>query len=99
MGRDYRTYMELFQNMSNFMQKPNIIVHLDVSPEESLRRINMRQRDCESGIPLDYLTALHAAYEVFIRDISRVIPVIKVGYQRFHSADEMARVIKAEYAH
>lgn len=34
--RDFRTYMELFSNMSNFMKKPNIIVHLDVSPEERL---------------------------------------------------------------
>jgi deoxyadenosine kinase len=32
--RDFRTYMELFGNMSNFMKKPNVIVHLDVSPEE-----------------------------------------------------------------
>lgn len=95
--RDYRTYMELFQNMSNFMQKPNIIVHLDVSPEESLRRIKMRSRDCESSVPLEYLTALHAAYELFIKDISRVIPVIKVDYQRFRTAEEMAQVIKTEY--
>lgn len=96
--RDFRTYMELFQNMSNFMQKPNIIVHLDVTPEESHRRIKMRSRECESAVPLEYLTALHAAYEVFIKDISRVIPVIKVDYQRFRTADEMAQVIKAEYA-
>lgn len=96
-GRDYRTYMELFQNMSNFMKKPNIIVHLDVSPEESLRRIQMRSRGCESGISLEYLTALHAAYERFIKDIARVIPVIKVDYERFHTAEEMAEVIKAEY--
>jgi len=96
--RDYRTYMELFQNMSNFMQKPNIIVHLDVTPEESFRRINMRKRDCESGIPLEYLKGLHAAYELFIKDISRVIPVIKVDYQRFRTAEEMAQVIKTEYA-
>jgi len=96
--RDYKTYMELFQNMSNFMQKPNIIVHLDVSPEESFRRIKMRSRDCESGVPLEYLKALHAAYEVFIQDISRVIPVIKVDYREFQTAEEMAKVIKTEYA-
>ncbi len=63
--RDYRTYIELFQNMSNFMRKPkyllaifslffsfssivslspSLIVHLDVSPEESLNRIRMRCR-------------------------------------------------------
>merc|ERR1712137_832782 len=57
-----------------------------------------RSRDCESGIPLEYLQALHAAYEVFIADIARVIPVIKVDYSRFRTAEEMAQVIKVEYA-
>ena len=36
-------------------KKPNLIVHLDVTPEESLRRINMRKRDCEASIPIAYL--------------------------------------------
>merc|ERR1711988_867364 len=97
-ARDFDTYMELFQNMANFMKKPNIIVHLDLTPEESYRRIQLRKRECESGIPLEYLKALHAAYEVFIADIARVIPVIKVDYSRFRTAEEMAQVIKQEYA-
>merc|ERR1712066_22170 len=80
--RDFQTYMELFQNMANFMKKPNIIVHLDLTPEESHRRIQMRSRECESGITLEYLTGLHKAYEDFINDISRIIPVIKVDYSR-----------------
>merc|ERR1712187_195808 len=79
-------------------KKPNIIVHLDLTPEESYRRIQLRSRECESGIPLEYLKALHAAYEVFIADIARVIPVIKVDYSRFQTAEDMARVIKTEYA-
>mgnify|MGYP000394769600 CR=1 FL=1 len=53
--RDYQTYISLFNNMSNFMKKPNIIVHLDVSPEESLRRVHMRSRGCESGMTLEFL--------------------------------------------
>ena len=36
--REYQTYLSLFNNMSNFMRKPNIIVYLDVTPEESHRR-------------------------------------------------------------
>merc|ERR1711957_879157 len=95
---DFYTYMELFQSMANFMKKPNIIVHLDLTPEESQRRIKLRSRDCESGVPLEYLQALHAAYEAFISDIARVIPVIKVDYSRFRTAEEMAAVVKAEYA-
>merc|ERR1712217_640691 len=87
-----------FQNMANFMKKPNIIVHLDLTPEESYRRIQLRKRECESGIPLDYLKALYAAYEVFIADIARVIPVIKIDYSRFRTAEEMALLIRREYA-
>lgn len=95
--RDYSTYIELFQNMSNFMKKPNIIVHLDVSPEESLRRIRMRARDCETGITIEYLQGLYTAYEKFISEIARVIPVIKVDYSEFRSVDEIAERIRDEY--
>ncbi len=95
--RDYRTYVELFQNMSNFMRKPNVIVYLDVSPECSMERIQARSRGVESGITLDYLRALHRGYEDFIADISRVIPVIRVDYDRFATAEEMTEVITRDY--
>jgi deoxyadenosine kinase len=96
--RDYQTYLELFKNMSNFMRRPNLIVHLDLTPEESYRRIAMRSRECESGVPLEYLVALHAAYEKFITEIARVIPVIKVDYNEFRTVEEMAAAIKLEYS-
>ena len=82
-----------YNDSYNYRKKPNLIVHLDVSPEESKRRIEMRRRECESTISLDYLQNLHTAYEEFIRDISRIIPVIRVNYERFRSADEMAEMI------
>lgn len=79
--------------LSNLRKKPNLIVHLDVSPEESMRRIKLRSRDCESTITLEYLQSLHAAYEEFITDIARIIPVIRVNYDKFRTADEMAEMI------
>jgi deoxyadenosine kinase len=95
--RDYRTYVDLFRNMSNFMCKPSVIIYLDVSPESSAERIRMRSRDVESKIPLDYLQALHEGYEEFVNSISKVIPVIRIDYERFATAEEMAEVIKREY--
>ncbi len=95
--RDYRTYLSLFRHMSNFMCRPNVIVYLDVTPERSMDRIRMRSRDVESGISLEYLTALYTEYESFIQDISRTVPVIRVDYDRFHTAEEMAEVIRREY--
>ena len=95
--RDYKTYVELFQSMSNFIKRPDVIVHLDLSPGEAYKRIQMRNRECESGITLEYLEDLYSAYNDFINDISRIIPVIKVDYREFRTAEEMASVIKTEY--
>jgi len=95
--RDYRTYVQLFRNMSNFMCKPSVIIYLEVSPEASAQRIAMRNRDIESNIELSYLRALHEGYQEFIASISKVIPVIRVDYERFATAEEMAEVIKREY--
>jgi deoxyadenosine kinase len=95
--REYKTYLNLFRNMSNFMKKNTLIVHLDCKPEESLKRIKMRARGCETGITIDYLTKLYNAYEEFLKEISKVIPVIRVNYSKFKTAEEMAQIIKREY--
>lgn len=95
--RDYRTYSELFRHMSNFMCKPNVIVYLDVSPELSHERIRRRGREVEDGVTPEYLSALYEGYEAFVADISRVIPVIRVDYDRFATAEEMAQMIQEEY--
>lgn len=97
-ARDYATYTSLFENMSNFMQRPNLIVHLDVSPETSMERIRKRARDAEVGITLEYLQQLHAGYERFIEDISKRIPVIRVDYSQFRGDEEMAAMIRDEWA-
>ena len=95
--RDYRCYVELFGNMSNFMRKPNVIVYLEVTAEQSQARIKQRAREMEAGIPLDYLRSLAEAYESFIRDISRVVPVIRVDWNEIHDPEETAERIKQEY--
>ena len=95
--RDYKTYLQLFRHMSNFMCRPNVIIYLDLSPESSMARIQQRSRDVESGISMEYLRSLHQHYEDFIQDISRAIPVIRVDWERYGSAEEMAQVIEHEY--
>ena len=95
--RDYRTYLNLFKHMSNFMCRPNVIIYLDVKPERSMERILERSRDVESGISLEYLKALYEGYEEFMAHISRNIPVIRVDWDRFHSVDDIASRIHEEY--
>ena len=95
--REYKTYLNLFKSMSNFMKKNTLIIHLDCKPEESLERIKKRARGCETGITVEYLRKLYNGYEEFIKEISKVIPVIRVNYSKFKTAEEMAEIIKREY--
>lgn len=95
--RDYRTYLQLFRHMSNFMCRPNLIIYLDVTPERSMERVRQRARAVENSLSLPYLQALYTEYESFIKGISRTIPVIRVDWDRFRDADEMATIIQQEY--
>ena len=88
--RDYKTYKELFENISNFMKHPNLIGHLDVDVEVSMRRIKERNLDCETGITIEYLKSLKEEYDLFIANISKIIPVIKVNYNKYLAAEDMA---------
>ena len=68
-----------------------------MAPERSLERIRGRGREMEQGITLEYLQALYKGYEDFVDDISRVIPLLRVDYERFPTVEEMAEVIHREY--
>jgi len=95
--RDYETYVNLVRNLSNFMCRPSAIVYLDVTPENSLRRIEQRARGCETGISLEYLARLYGNYEEFVQDISRQIPVIRVGWNEFWEVEDIATALTREY--
>lgn len=95
--RDYDTYEALFNVMSKFMQRPHLIVHLDVSPKEAFRRLRLRDRNCEAAVSIEYLENLYNEYEIFIKEISKQIPVIRVDYEKFRTAEKMAEMINKEW--
>lgn len=95
--RDYRTYLNLFRHMSNFMCRPGIIIYLDVKPERSYERVKLRNREVEGGVSLEYLQALYREYNGFIGDISRSVPVIRVDWDQFRTVEEMVEVIERTY--
>lgn len=96
--RDYETYVTLFRNMSNFMCRPNLVIYLDVSPETSRARIQERERSCESGVSLEYLSRLQENYEEFLQEISRLIPVLRVRWEEYVEVDRLADAVTREYS-
>jgi hypothetical protein len=54
---------------------------------DSLRR----SRDCETTISVDYLKALAQGYEEFLSHISKLIPVIRVNWSKYRTAEVRMR--------
>lgn len=46
-----------------------------------------RSRDCESSISVEYLDALRRGYEEFLSHISKLIPVIRVNWSKYRTAE------------
>ena len=91
---DFLTYCLLFENMTNFLHRPDIIIYLDVKPEIALERVIKRSRGCEQQITLEYLKDLKKGYEDWLKDISNRITVIKINWDDFGKTEDVAEHIK-----
>ncbi|MFO0747456.1 MAG: deoxynucleoside kinase [Myxococcota bacterium] len=94
--RDYETYLALYRNLSNFMCRPTAIVYLHATPEACHERIKRRGRGFESVVSLEYLQRLYEAYEDFVVNIARTIPVIRVDWENFGHVEKLADAITRE---
>ena len=64
--RDYDNYSALFNEMTAFLQPPNLLVYLKAEVPTLVRQIEKRGRDYENSISIDYLKRLNALYEDWI---------------------------------
>ena len=64
--RDYITYMELFEQMTDVVKYPDLMIYLRSSVPHLGKNIQKRGRDYEQQIPLEYLENLNELYEEFI---------------------------------
>jgi deoxyadenosine/deoxycytidine kinase len=75
--RDFQTYCDLYQTLLDFLPLPDLVIYLRASVPVLQQRINMRQRQYEQGIPVEYLERLNSLYERWIADFT-LSPVLTV---------------------
>lgn len=61
--RDYRNYLDLYENMVQYLTPPDVVVYLRKSLPVLKRRIAQRGRDYERNIPDEYLANLSRYYD------------------------------------
>lgn len=88
--RDYRTYRELYEVLTEFLPPPDLVVYLRASASTLLHRITHRGREYERMISPQYLEQLNQLYESWIAHFS-LCPVLAVP------ADDLDYVAHADH--
>ena len=76
--RDYITYRDLFNDMVPHLRKPDLMIYLDGSLDSIIHRINLRGRDMEKTVDIEYWKNLHNRYGKWISEYDQS-PVLYVN--------------------
>ncbi|CAL6070452.1 Deoxynucleoside_kinase family protein [Hexamita inflata] len=85
----FEMYMERYLQALDELPNPAAMLYLNVPPEVCLYRIkNVRCRDCEMGIPIEYLKGLHECYEQLICQMKQMgCQTVNIDWSSFGSVD------------
>lgn len=64
--RDFENYKTLFEIMTSYLRKPDLIIYLQASTDRLFQHIKKRGRTYEQKIDREYLEQLNQAYEDWI---------------------------------
>lgn len=64
--RDFENYSNIFESILSFVRPPDLLVYLKASVPTLVHNIQLRGREYEAGIRIDYLTKLNEKYQKWI---------------------------------
>lgn len=88
--RDWKTYRELYQVLTELLPPPDLVVYLNASVPTLLQRIAQRGRAYEKKIAPDYLRQLNILYDEWLADFN-LCPILIVP------ADRLDFVVNAQH--
>ena len=93
--RDWRTYENLFKNMTQFLKKPDLIIYLKASTDTLLSRIQNRDRNFEREISPEYLHSLNISYDKWINNCTdqKVITIESDGFNIFKDNEKLDTIL------
>jgi len=94
-SRDFDNYKSLFELMSSFIEAPDLLIYLRSTVPNLVKQIQMRGRDYENSIRIDYLKSLNDRYEEWIGSYQKgKLLVIDVDYLDFlNNPEDLGSII------
>jgi deoxyadenosine/deoxycytidine kinase len=82
--RDWKTYWELYEVLTELLPPPNLVIYLQASVSTLRQRIALRGREFEKQIDPAYLEQLNALYEEWITGFTHspvlIVPADRLDY-------------------
>lgn len=93
--RDFETYMELFELMTTVTKEPDLMIYLRKTVPHLVRQIQLRGREYEQTMQLDYLKGLNDRYDDFIfnRYKGRVLVIESDELDFEHKAEDFQMIV------
>jgi deoxyadenosine/deoxycytidine kinase len=91
--RDFENYNALFENINQQITPPDLLIYLRAGIPKLVHQIQMRGRDYEDAIRLDYLKRLNERYEAWISEYKGKLLVFNVDDMDFSDNPDHASLI------
>jgi deoxyadenosine/deoxycytidine kinase len=92
--RDFENYSRLFENINSQIEQPDLLIYLRASIPKLVDQIQMRGRDYEDAIRLDYLKRLNERYEAWIGDYKGQLLIFNVDDMDFQeNPEDLSQII------
>lgn len=93
--RDYDTYMDLFEQMVEVVNYPDLMIYLRASVPHLVGNIQKRGRDYEQQMQLEYLRNLNQRYDDFINNKykGRIMVIDKDELDFEHNPKDFAQIV------
>ena len=75
---EFQIYTELLTNMLEHVHKPKLMVYLEISVDEAMRRIQKRGRDYEQIVEREYWEKLNTEYTHYFNEYE-LSPILKIN--------------------
>ncbi|MEO3406294.1 deoxynucleoside kinase [Mucilaginibacter sp. CAU 1740] len=93
--RDYENYESIFQNITEFIKPPDLLVYLKASVPTLVSNIQRRGREYEIGIRLDYLSKLNEKYDKWINSykLGKLLVLDKDNLDFANNTEDMGTIV------
>lgn len=75
---EYNIYLDLFENMVEHLSPPKLMIYLETSVDEAIKKINKRGREYEKVVEKDYWLKLNEQYTEYFKDYN-ISPLLKIN--------------------